>query len=173
MLRLRQYKPCDAEAIASWIGDEMAMYRWSADRYDSFPITADAINEKYLDHNGDCLEPDNFYPMTAVDEDGAVGHLILRYTDREKRIIRVGFVIVDDKKRGKGYGREMLVLALRYAFEIMKAHKVTLGVFENNLPAYRCYKRVGFKEVPEADEEYYEIQGEKWKCLELEMEVNV
>lgn len=170
MLRLRQYKPCDAEIIASWIKNEIAMYKWSSDRFGSFPVTADAINEKYLSNNGDCLEPDNFYPMTAFDENGVAGHLILRYTDREKQTIRFGFVIVDDTKRGKGYGKKMLVLALRYAFDIMKARKVTLGVFENNPPAYYCYRSVGFKEIPETEEEYYEIENKKWRCIELEME---
>ena len=43
---------------------------------------------------------DNFYPVTAIDESGIVGHMILRYTDDKKSIVRFGFVIVDDTKRG-------------------------------------------------------------------------
>lgn len=39
----------------------------------------------------------------------------------------------------------MLKAALRYAFDILKAEKVTLGVFENNEPAYYCYKAAGFR----------------------------
>lgn len=46
--------------------------------------------------------------------------------------LRLGFVIVDDTKRGKGYGKEMLSLAVKYAFEIFKAEKLTIGVFANN-----------------------------------------
>ena len=102
---LRPYKPQDAEIIVSWIKDEEALRKWSSDRYGSYPITADDINHKYMDCNGDCVEPDNFYPMTAVADEGIVGHLILRYTDEEKKILRIGFVIVDDTKRGKGYGK--------------------------------------------------------------------
>lgn len=45
--------------------------------------------------------------LTAFDESGVVGHLILRFTDEEQQTIRFGFVIVDDAKRGKGYGKEM------------------------------------------------------------------
>ena len=65
--------------------------------------------------------------------------------------MRFGFVIVDSSKRGKGYGKGMLELAIRYAFDILKAERITLGVFENNAPAYRCYKAVGFRdlELPE------------------------
>lgn len=115
-----------------------------------------------------CAEVDNFYEMTAFDETGVTGHLIMRFTDEEKTILRFGFVIVDDAKRGMGYGKAMLALALQYAFGILKVEKVTLGVFENNMPAYHCYKAVGFQDVPLDEAEYYEILGERWKCLELE-----
>jgi len=40
MLKLRPYKPCDAETIVSWCKDEESFRRWTSDRYDSFPITA-------------------------------------------------------------------------------------------------------------------------------------
>ncbi len=166
-LRLRQYKPCDAESIISWIKDEEALLKWSSDRFGSYPITSEDINNKYIGNNGDCIEPDNFYPFTAFDESGAVGHLILRYTDTEKKTIRFGFVIVDDSKRGKGYGKQMLNLAIKYAFEIFGAEKITLGVFDNNPSAYYCYKSVGF--IENGDEEFYELFGEQWKCIEMEI----
>lgn len=169
-MRLRPYKPCDANTILSWIRDEETFRKWSTDRYETYPITAADMNRKYLDCNGDCGEPDNFYPMTAFDESGAVGHLIMRFTDREKTVLRFGFVIVDDSKRGLGYGKKMLQLALQFAFEILKVRKVTIGVLENNLGAYRCYKAVGFKDVVISQPEYYSIMGESVKCLELETE---
>ncbi len=168
-LKLRPYKPSDAEAIVSWIKDERALRKWSSDRYGAYPITAEDINYKYLDCNGDCEEPDNFYPMTLVDEGGPVGHLILRYTNEEKSVIRFGFVIVDDSKRGRGYGKKMLQMAIRYAFDMLKAEKITLGVFENNPSAYFCYKAAGFREIPMEEELLFEILGEQWKCIELEV----
>ena len=169
MLRLRPYKNCDAEAIVSWCKDEVSFRKWSSDRFSSFPISPADLNRKYADCNGDCLEADNFYPMTAFDESGVVGHLIMRFTDKRKSILRFGFVIVDDSKRGKGYGKEMLRLSLQYAFELFKAEKVTLGVFENNMPAYHCYKAAGFRDVISETPEICEINGEKWTILELEM----
>jgi RimJ/RimL family protein N-acetyltransferase len=122
-----------------------------------------------MDCNGDCMEPDNFYPMTAFDETGIVGHLILRFTDEEKKVLRFGFVIVDDSKRGMGYGKGMLRLALQFAFDIFKADKVTLGVLENNPGAYYCYKAAGFRDVTGEEPEYYILMGKKIKCLELEI----
>ena len=170
MLLLRPYKPSDAETILKWIKDEDAFRKWSTDRYDHYPITAEDMNYKYVNCNGDCPEPDNFYPMTAFDESGIVGHLILRYTDRENDILRIGFVIVDDSKRGMGYGKQMIQLALRFAFDIMKAKKVTLGVLENNPGAYYCYKAAGFRDVTAYEMETYLLMGKEIKCLELEVE---
>lgn len=168
-LSIRPYKPQDAETIVSWIKGERALRKWSSDRYGAYPITAEDINYKYLKCNGDCEEPDNFYPMTAVDANGPVGHLILRYTNKEKTIIRLGFIIVDDSKRGIGYGKRMIQMTMQYAFDMLKAEKITLGVFDNNPSAYYCYKAAGFKEIPMKKDIVFEILGEKWKCIELEV----
>ena len=80
-MRLRPYKSADAEVILSWVRDEDTFRKWSTDRYDHYPITPADMNYKYFGCNGDCPEADNFYPMTAVDANGPVGHLILRYTN--------------------------------------------------------------------------------------------
>lgn len=163
MLRLRPYKACDAKTIVSWIKDETAFRKWSADRFERYPITEEDLNAHY----DEFAYADNFFEMTAFDETGIVGHLIMRYTDEEKKVIRFGFVIVDDAKRGKGYGKQMLQLAIKYAFDLLRVEKITLGVFENNDPAYYCYRSVGFQEIGTVVG--YTIANEVWKCKELEL----
>ena len=83
-MRLRPYKSADAETILTWVRDEDTFRKWVTDRYPVYPITAADMNRKYLENNGDCPEPDNFYPMTAFDGRGILGHLIMRFTDAEK-----------------------------------------------------------------------------------------
>lgn len=165
MLRLRPYKNCDARYIVSWIRDEVTFYRWSADQYRKFPICAEDMNEKYAAY----AEKDDFFEMTALDDNKVVGHLIMRFLDEEKTILRFGFIIVDDTKRGKGYGKGMLSLALKYAFEILKVEKVTLGVFQNNESAYRCYTSLGFRKDSSKEPVVSRILGEIWKYDELEI----
>lgn len=163
MLRLRPYKACDAAAIVSWSENEAAFRRWSADRFPAYPITAEDLNRHY-----DAMaESDSFFEFTAFDDSGPLGHLIMRFTNDEKTALRFGFVIVDSRKRGQGYGREMLNLAVRYAFDFLKVEKITLGVFENNLPAYRCYRAAGFRETPCSEASWYHIGSEDWKCIEM------
>ena len=79
--------------------------------------------------------------------------------------MRIGFVIMDDARRGNGYGREMIRLALIYAFDLFKAERVTLGVFDNNPSAFRCYKAAGFKEYSERE---VFLLGENWRCTDME-----
>lgn len=165
MLRLRPYKRCDAAKTVSWIQDEEAFYKWSAGNLGSYPVTADGLNAHY-DKQADS---DGYYTMVAFDESGAVGQLIMRFLDEEKKVLRFGFVIVDAAKRGKGYGKELITLALKFAFEIMKAEKVTIGVFDNNPSAYHCYKNVGFTEMGEEMNTMHRFMGQDWKCIELEI----
>ena len=114
----------------------------------------------------ECGKTGAFFPMTAVEED-IVGHLILRYTDEKHETVRFGFVIVDNAVRGSGRGRKMLELAKEYAVKVLNARKLTLGVFDVNTAALRCYKSVGFTETG-CDDEAFEVLGESWKCIELE-----
>ena len=60
-----------------------------------------------------------------------------------------------------------IALSLKYAFEILKADRVTLGVFDNNPPACRCYRSAGFRDT--GTEHRLEMLGETWKILQLEL----
>ena len=169
ILRLRPYKSMDAKAIVSWANkDEVIYYKWSAGMFGDFPLTAEKFDDVYGKQNGLCKDADNFYPMVAFDETGVVGHFILRYIG-DHETIRLGWVIVDDSKRGKGYGKRMLEMGLKYAFDILKAKKVTIGVYENNPPARACYKSLGFQEVAEEKPRTLKYKDEEWKVIEMEI----
>ena len=144
-LRLRPYKSCDSEKIAAWVQEEDVFHKWGGDHFGKYPIDAKTIDDMYRVKNGDCREEDNFYPWVAFDdENGVVGHFIMRYMHGDRRTLRFGWVVVDSTFRGRGYGTEMLRAGLKYAFEILDADVVTIGVFENNEPAHRCYRKLGF-----------------------------
>ena len=166
MLRLRPYKPCDAKAIARWCWDEKTYQLWGGELIGPYPLTADMLNEAYYARNGLCAEPDNFYPMMACDETGPAGHFIIRYPTGDPLVLRLGWVIVDNGRRGQGIGREMLGLGLKMAFDVMRANKVTIGVYAQNEPGYRCYRALGFQPVSTRDAT---VGGQKWQVVEMEM----
>lgn len=160
MLRLRPYITEDAEKILSWSSEEKAFYKWSAGVLGEYPIT----KEQFSFVN-------NLMAFTAIDDDEVVGFFTMRRPSESFDELRFGFVVVDPEKRGKGYGKAMLSLGVKFAKEIFKAKKVSLGVFENNESAYYCYKAVGFNDVVLEETEKYTVLGETWNCLELEMEL--
>ncbi|MBO4815923.1 MAG: GNAT family N-acetyltransferase [Clostridia bacterium] len=161
-MKLRNYKNDDANEIVTWIRNEEELFLWSANIYNKFPIEADDINNFYEE----CSKKSNFYPMTLIENKKIIGHLILRNIDDKKEIIRLGFIIVDLNLRGKGYGKKLIKLAIEYAKNNLNAKEINLGVFENNINAYKCYKSVGFKE-DNKEKEIFKINSEEWKCIEL------
>ena len=137
MMTLRPFNINDAKTILSWCKDKYAFRLWSADRYKDYPAQSDDMMKQY--------EGDNMFPLTAVVGEEIVGHILLRFPSEDKSVIRFGFVIVDDSKRGKGYGKQMLRLAIDYAQQELGAQKITLGVFCDNLSALKCYHSVGLR----------------------------
>ena len=127
MMTLRPFSINDAETILSWCKDKHAFRLWSADRYKDFPAKPEEMKKQY--------EGENMYPLTAVVGETIVGHILLRFPSEDKSVIRFGFVIVDDSKRGEGYGKQMLRLAIDYAQQELGAQKITLGVFCDNQSA--------------------------------------
>lgn len=160
MLQLRHYEPGDAEAIVTWCQDEFTFRQWCADQFAHFPIAATELNRYY--------ERSNAIPLTAFDKSGIVGHLSIRTP--EETLTRFCLVVVDSTKRGQGLGAQMLQLAITYAVEVLHSKKITLGVFENNIPAQRCYRALGWKDVPSIARPRFQCLGESWGCLEMELE---
>ena len=167
-MTLRPFNINDAPTILSWCKDKHAFRLWSADRYKEFPAQPDEMMEQY--------KGENMYPLTAVVEEEIIGHILLRFPSEDKSVIRFGFVIVDDSKRGKGYGKQMMQLAILKAKQdfgarnitlgVFDNNPITLGVFDNNPSAIHCYESVGFV-VTGTDT--YAIDGEEWTGKEMEL----
>ena len=154
MLRIRTYEDADRTAVLSFIGEESTFYNWSAGRLGAYPPDPSRF---------DGLA--SIMRFTATDGGDVVGFFTLREPEGTAGELRLGFVVVDPARRRHGLGREMLALGVRYAFAERGANRVSIGVFEDNLPAYRCYKSLGFRETGEREE--YRILGESRTCVIL------
>lgn len=163
-LTLRPYQPSDAAVITSWLKSEYLMRQWCADRYEHYPVMPEDMNEYYERY----IDGQRSHAFTMVDGDDIVGYITLRIPADDPTEQRLGFVIVDDAKRGRGLGKALVSMSIRYAFETLRAMKVSLGVFENNPSAIHCYEASGFHSVLRHDTESYECLGETWNCIEME-----
>lgn len=99
-LQLRPYQPSDAAVIASWLKTEYLIRQWCADRYERYPVTPEDINI-YHERN---IDGQQSRALTMTDGDDIVGYITLRTPADNPTEQRLGFVIVDDSKRGCGYG---------------------------------------------------------------------
>ena len=166
MMRLRPYKPSDAQHLLSWWTEvsEDIFVMWSNGKFE-YPLTMEQLDSYFQTW---CLEEEHGWLMTALDENGVpVGHFIMRLADYQEESIRFGFIIVDPQSRGKGYGKEMIRLALKYAFEVLGMKRATLGVYEHNPSAKACYEAVGFT-VKEYVADYLVYKGVTHAAYEME-----
>lgn len=163
-LTLRPYLPTDANVITTWLKSEYLMRQWCADRYERYPVTPDDMNSYHQQY----IEGHNSIAFTMVDGEEIVGYITLRTPADDSSEQRLGFVIVDDSKRGKGLGKALVCMAVDYAFSKLGTTKVSLGVFDNNPAAIRCYESAGFHRVVIPETESYECLGETWNCIEME-----
>ena len=161
---LRAYKREDSPIIAKWLRTETELYQWSSDRYGFFPLLTYSIDDNYAPQ----MKTGRFIPLTGVDENGnVVAHIIIRYPDEnDDSSVRLGFVIVDPEIRGKGYGRELVSLAVDFVRNNLSATRVDLGVFLNNPKAAKCYESVGFKRY---GMHTIDTPFGAWDCADLEL----
>lgn len=157
---IRTFKKEDAPIILRWIKNKTDLRKWSADRYRDYPAMPDEMVQLYA--------PDNMTPLTAEDENGnVIAHIAIRIPDiANPKAVKLGFIIVDDSLRGKGYGKELIRQTIEYARKNLNATSISLGVFKNNPPALHCYESVGFRKI---GLETYNIDGDTWEVIEMNL----
>lgn len=100
-------------------------------------------------------------PFVATTNDGQVVGFFCFSVKLHTNEGMLKFVVIDNTMRNKGYGCEMLKLAIKYAFEIAKADAVHLNVFQENPGAKKCYEKAGFKERT-LTENAFSFKDESW-----------
>ncbi|MBU1179592.1 GNAT family N-acetyltransferase [Patescibacteria group bacterium] len=75
----------------------------------------------------------------------AVGFMGLSNISRRNRNADLFICIGEDEYRGMGLGRNAMQWLIDYGFNKLKLHKISLGVFEENVVAIKLYKSLGFE----------------------------
>lgn len=83
--------------------------------------------------------------LVIVAPDGVpVGNLGLHRIDHRQRAAECGISVFEKAYWNQGLGTDALVTLLRFSFEELNLHRVSLIVQEENHRARRCYEKVGF-----------------------------
>ena len=155
-MRIRPYQNKDFDIISQWITDERSHALWCANLM-PYPLeknSFDALLQEAEERFGDS-------PFVATTNDGQVVGFFCFSVNLHTNEGMLKFVVIENTMRNKGYGCEMLKLAIKYAFEIAKADAVHLNVFPENPGAKKCYEKVGFKERT-LTENAFSFKDESW-----------
>ena len=112
-------------------------------------------------------EAEEFYKHLRADKDRVwfavvlkrgnrvIGEVGLLRMFRPWRCTDMSIIIGEKNTWGKGYGTEAGRLLLKYAFEQLKFHRVSIGVVGFNDRAIRFWKSLGFKKEGVQKDGYY------------------
>lgn len=168
MIKLEPLKKEDFDKILQWNEGKSAdfLLQWAGPLY-KYPLTKEQI-EQYF-NNYVCKEKATIFVYKIVDmETGQmIGTVELNENNSVNKTGRVGrFLIGEESARGKGVGRAALNEVVRIGFEELKLNKITLGVFDFNTRAIRCYKSVGF-EIESLKENYRKAENGYWNLFDM------
>ncbi|HEF1904536.1 GNAT family N-acetyltransferase [Bacillus thuringiensis] len=166
VIKLKTFKKSDFKQLINWINSEEFLIQWSGNAF-TFPLDEQQL-EKYI-------ESANTLAFKVVDEETSdvIGHISLGQIDNINKSARIGKVLVGNTKmRGRSIGKNMMKAVLHIAFDELKLHRVTLGVYDFNISAISCYEKIGFvkegllRESKRVGETYWNL----WEMSMLEYE---
>ncbi len=166
LIKLEPFKRSDFKQLINWIDSEGFLIQWSGNAF-TYPLHEQQL-EKYI-------ESENTLAFKVIDEETkeVIGHISLGQIDNINKSARIGKVLVGDTRmRGRSIGKNMMKAVLHIAFDELKLHRVTLGVYDFNTSAISCYEKIGFvkegvlRESKKVGETYWNL----WEMSMLEYE---
>jgi D-alanine-D-alanine ligase len=96
-----------------------------------------------------------------------VGYGSVYSINRENGSADMSFLVGDPSMRGKGYGRSILRMLQRIAFDEMGLHSIDVTVTAENEPSLRSLKACGFKRIGTL-KEYHRVGGKRYDEVVLQ-----
>lgn len=155
---IRPYEPTDFHLLENWVTDPDILFLFAGTEF-SYPITQEQII------NYQAKRPDRRFYLGFTEDNipFAFGEII----PQEDNTQRVGRLLVGDPAlRGKGLGSYFVKQLIAECIRLYNTPRVDLYVWENNQPAIRCYKSIGFNFV---DVEPYVMmrEGKQYNLLKM------
>lgn len=146
----------DYSYVKKWIKDERTHALWCANLV-PYPLEEKAL-QAVLDKG---KAEWGVSPYVVIDEEGKpIGFYTYSVNGADNSAF-LAYIILDSDLRGKGYGKEMMTLILKHAFESTGVFMVRLNVFDVNYSAGKCYESVGFVRQDFAKDVFC-YKDEKW-----------
>ncbi|MGL4521700.1 MAG: GNAT family N-acetyltransferase, partial [Bacilli bacterium] len=118
------------------------LVQWSGPTF-TYPLTEEQLTTYIATANS---ESASTYIFKVLVDDQVIGHISLGYVNQNDRSARICRVLLGNPStRGNGIGQQMMNAILTFAFDELKLHRVSLGVYDFNVGAIKCYESVGFQ----------------------------
>ncbi len=162
MIKLARFTQDDIPQLLSWLTDADAEFLIQfAGRNFKYPLTEQQLLLTMEEQNSILFKPVD--PKSNI----PIGHCQFLRIDKKEKSASIGRVFIRDAYRGKNYGFELIESMKFFGKERLGLKKLSLRVFDFNIPAINCYRKSGFKEVKKELQFYQTIQKE-WCCITME-----
>lgn len=138
---LRDYRQDDLPHIRKWVNDRKTTEYLSAIFW--FP-QSEIDTSEFLNRAMRSAPNAAYFVIADVKDESYIGQMDIFEINWKIRLGKLGTVIGNEAKRGKGYGTEALKLMLDYAFGVLGLERLELDVYADNKRAVRCYEKAGF-----------------------------
>jgi RimJ/RimL family protein N-acetyltransferase len=140
LVRLAAQDPHTAvETIANWNRDTEYVRLLAVD-----PVKP-ANRKKISEMLERSIEPEFYsFGIRTLPDDKLIGFIILMHVNHVHGEAFVGIGIGDSEYRSRGYGSDAMRVLLRFAFQELNLHRVSLDAVAANSRAVRSYEKVGF-----------------------------
>lgn len=146
MINLDLLEKKNFKKIIKWNVNKSAddLLQWAGPVY-NYPLTLAQVEYYFLNE----VKKDNsnifVYQIRLINTDQIIGTVELREISKNNKVGKICRLLIGENyNRGKGIGTEVLKEVLRIGFEDMRFQKITLGVFDFNHSAIKCYENIGF-----------------------------
>ena len=144
MIRLEYFDREDFQQLIEWMSSEHLITNWAGSLF-KYPLTEDSL-DWYIEDTNNITSSDAFiYKAVDVTTSKTVGHISLGSISDKNRSARISRVLVGNtSERGKGVCTGMIKAILKIGFKDLGLHRISLGVYDFNTSAIRCYEKCGF-----------------------------
>ncbi|SFP98789.1 GNAT family N-acetyltransferase [Hymenobacter arizonensis] len=166
MVLLKPLTENDFPQLISWVDNERLLKEWSDPMF-TYPLTTEQLHQ-YLQHANQPRKSEVFaYKALDAATGDVVGQISLAHLNWNDSTGRISSVLVGDEAlRCRGYGQAMVKALLKIGFEKLGLRRISLGVYDFNSPAIRCYQRCGFHHIGTL-RHVVRYQDEYWSSVEM------
>lgn len=167
MIKLEYFSKEDFPLLIEWMDSEHLMTNWAGSLF-RYPLTESSL-DWYIEDTNDIQTSDAFiYKAVSTITGHTVGHISLGSLSPKNKSGRISRVLVGHtSERGKGICSGMISAVLKIGFEEMNLHRISLGVYDFNHAAIRCYEKCGFKKDGLMRDVLLYDENNYWSLLEM------